>query len=135
LEESKPRPQVTVLVPAFNEAENIPVLIPELCAMFDRHGLAGEIVLVDDGSTDGTWEIAEKFARSEKRLMKEKRPHGKPRNGIIEQCPEEREIRKMPLPMAVFEIPRRENTQKSVRGSSHQRPRPRRSGQYVKREN
>lgn len=69
MEESKPRPQVTVLVPAFNEAENIPVLIPELCAMFDRHGLAGEIVLVDDGSTDGTWEIAEKFARSEKRLI------------------------------------------------------------------
>ncbi len=62
------RPDVTVLVPAFNERENIPELAGELCAMFDRHSLAGEIVLVDDGSTDGTWEAAREIAEAEPRL-------------------------------------------------------------------
>jgi glycosyltransferase involved in cell wall biosynthesis len=62
------QPDVTVLVPAFNERENIPELVDELCAMFDRHQLAGEIVLVDDGSTDGTFEAASEIAATEPRL-------------------------------------------------------------------
>jgi dolichol-phosphate mannosyltransferase len=59
---------VTVLVPAFNEVEYVPELVGSLCAMFDRHGIAGEIVLVDDGSTDGTWEKATEIAGRESRL-------------------------------------------------------------------
>ena len=48
-----------LVVPAFNEAPNIPHLIPELRAAFDEFGLAGEVILVDDGSTDGTAALAE----------------------------------------------------------------------------
>lgn len=47
-----------VLVPAYNEAEMIPELISELRAAFERYGLDGEVVLVDDGSTDLTGELA-----------------------------------------------------------------------------
>ena len=68
MNQSEKGPDVSVLVPAYNERENIPELVRELCAMFDRHGLDGEIVLVDDGSTDGTWEAAEEAGRSEPRL-------------------------------------------------------------------
>jgi glycosyltransferase involved in cell wall biosynthesis len=49
-----------VVVPAYNEAPVIPELIRELRAAFDAHGLSGEVILVDDGSTDGTAELAEK---------------------------------------------------------------------------
>ena len=53
------RRDFAVLVPAYNEAEVIPDLIRELRASFERHGLHGEVILVDDGSTDGTADIAE----------------------------------------------------------------------------
>lgn len=68
MQNSEPRPDLSVLVPAFNEVENIPELVRSLCTVFDKHGLRGEIVLVDDGSTDGTYETAENLARSERRL-------------------------------------------------------------------
>jgi glycosyltransferase involved in cell wall biosynthesis len=53
-----------VIVPAFNEAENMPDLFLELAGTFERSGLDGEIVLVDDGSTDGTFERAAEAARA-----------------------------------------------------------------------
>ncbi len=51
-----------VIVPAYNEAENIPDLVRELRATFQRHGLDGEVILVDDGSTDGTADRARREA-------------------------------------------------------------------------
>lgn len=51
-----------VLVPAYNEAEVVPALVRELREAWERHGLDGEVILVDDGSTDGTAEIAEREA-------------------------------------------------------------------------
>ncbi|MXX35565.1 MAG: glycosyltransferase, partial [Gemmatimonadetes bacterium] len=48
-----------LVVPAYNEAPNIPHLIPELRATFKKYGLDGEILLVDDGSSDGTGDLAE----------------------------------------------------------------------------
>lgn len=54
------REDFTVIVPAFNEAQVVPDLIRELRKAFREHALTGEIVLVDDGSTDGTAEVAER---------------------------------------------------------------------------
>ncbi|MBN2288496.1 MAG: glycosyltransferase family 2 protein [Candidatus Glassbacteria bacterium] len=73
------RPDVSVLVPAYNEVENIPELVQGLTSMFDRHGLDGEIVLVDDGSTDGTYGAAAGIAGTEKRLklLRHRRNFGK----------------------------------------------------------
>ena len=51
-----------VVVPAFDEAPVIPDLVRELREAFRRHDLHGEVVLVDDGSTDGTAEVAEREA-------------------------------------------------------------------------
>ena len=51
-------PKFAVLVPAYNEAENIGPLFEALEATFARHSLDGEVVLVDDGSTDETWAYA-----------------------------------------------------------------------------
>ncbi|MGH7467016.1 MAG: glycosyltransferase [Longimicrobiales bacterium] len=56
------RRDFAILIPAYNEAENIPDLVRELQATFERHQLDGEVVLVDDGSTDGTAERARRAA-------------------------------------------------------------------------
>ncbi|MEO8194619.1 MAG: glycosyltransferase family 2 protein [Gemmatimonadales bacterium] len=49
------RPAFAVIVPAYNEAENIGPLFEALEATFARHSLNGEVILVDDGSTDETF--------------------------------------------------------------------------------
>lgn len=46
---------VSVVVPLFNEEDNLLPLIGELRAVFDRHDARFEAILVDDGSTDGSW--------------------------------------------------------------------------------
>ena len=51
-----------VIVPAFNEAPVIKDLVQELRKAFERHGLDGEVVLVDDGSTDDTASLARQEA-------------------------------------------------------------------------
>ena len=57
-----------LIVPAYNEAPNIGHLIPELRAAFDEYGLTGEVILVDDGSNDGTATLAESEGRGWNRL-------------------------------------------------------------------
>ena len=51
-----------VIVPAFNEAPVVKDLVRELREAFERHGLEGEVVLVDDGSTDDTASLARQEA-------------------------------------------------------------------------
>ena len=54
------RRDFAVVVPAFNEAPVIPELISSLRKAFEEFRLDGEVVLVDDGSTDGTGDLAER---------------------------------------------------------------------------
>jgi glycosyltransferase involved in cell wall biosynthesis len=50
--------KISIIVPAFNEEENIPRTTERLVEMIGRAGLDAEVVLVDDGSGDGTWKRA-----------------------------------------------------------------------------
>jgi glycosyltransferase involved in cell wall biosynthesis len=77
--EAAVRRRFAVIVPAYNEVENVPELVAELRATWERHGLEGEVVLVDDGSTDGTAERAEAEAEGWDRLrvVRHRRNFGK----------------------------------------------------------
>lgn len=46
--------QVSVVLPAYNERRNLEELIPETIGVLNGAGLSFELVVVDDGSTDGT---------------------------------------------------------------------------------
>jgi glycosyltransferase involved in cell wall biosynthesis len=48
------RPAISVVVPLYNEAENLDDLYREMSAALESMGRGFELVLVDDGSTDGT---------------------------------------------------------------------------------
>jgi glycosyltransferase involved in cell wall biosynthesis len=52
------RSNFAVVIPAYNEVESVPALFAALRETFARHGLDGEVIFVDDGSTDGTYEAA-----------------------------------------------------------------------------
>jgi glycosyltransferase involved in cell wall biosynthesis len=56
------RRDFAVIVPAFNEAAVVPDLVRELRESFEKHGLAGEVIFVDDGSTDDTARLAKEAA-------------------------------------------------------------------------
>lgn len=51
-------PSVSVFIPARNEAGNVGALFDKIARAFNDHHIAGEIVFVDDGSTDATWDEA-----------------------------------------------------------------------------
>jgi dolichol-phosphate mannosyltransferase len=53
---------VSVVVPAFNEAESLPVVVPEIVSVVGSALL--EVILVDDGSTDDTWDRIEELRRT-----------------------------------------------------------------------
>lgn len=50
--------ELTVLMPCLNEAETLEVCIRKARSYLDRSGVAGEIVIADNGSTDGSQDIA-----------------------------------------------------------------------------
>src|SRR5437763_15698030 len=48
------RELISIILPVYNEAENLTVLLPALSQTLDALGLNYEVVVVDDGSTDET---------------------------------------------------------------------------------
>ena len=59
---------ISVVVPAYNEAGNLSKLCAELQRVLLSLDLGWEIVLVDDGSTDGTWRDIESLHKKDSRL-------------------------------------------------------------------
>jgi glycosyltransferase involved in cell wall biosynthesis len=49
--------QVSVVLPAYNERPNLAELVPETVDVLHEAGVTFEVVVVDDGSTDGTSEL------------------------------------------------------------------------------
>jgi len=53
------RPLISIVVPAWNEAETIAYVVTDLEQKFSEEGISFEIVVVDNGSTDGTGLVLE----------------------------------------------------------------------------
>jgi glycosyltransferase involved in cell wall biosynthesis len=56
------RPSLSIVVPAYNEAQNLPSVVPAMVDFVRAECGPAEIVLVDDGSRDGTAEAAAALA-------------------------------------------------------------------------
>ncbi len=54
--------QLSVVVPLFNEEESLPELCRWIQRVADDNNLSYEIILVDDGSDDRSWEVIEQLA-------------------------------------------------------------------------
>jgi len=53
-------PTLSIVVPAYNEEENIPLLHEAIAKVIDPAGIDAEIIFIDDGSKDGTWRAIER---------------------------------------------------------------------------
>jgi glycosyltransferase involved in cell wall biosynthesis len=60
--------ELTVILPVFNEVENLPLLWPELIGVLDAHWRHVEIIFVDDVSTDGSTDWIRELARRDGRV-------------------------------------------------------------------
>jgi len=47
---------LSVIIPAYNEEENIPRAVKEIGGVLAEEGIAHELIFIDDGSKDATWE-------------------------------------------------------------------------------
>lgn len=54
-------PQISVLIPLYNEAESLPELIDWIGRVMNENGFTYEVIFVDDGSTDNSWEVIQKL--------------------------------------------------------------------------
>ena len=57
-ETGRPYLELTILIPCLNEAETIASCIRKAQGFLERSGIAGEVLISDNGSTDGSIEIA-----------------------------------------------------------------------------
>jgi len=70
---------ISIVIPVFNEADIITKSLPEIKKYVKDTGLSYEIIVIDDGSNDGTWDVLHKISlkNPELRAIKLSRNFGK----------------------------------------------------------
>lgn len=71
--------QISVVIPLYNEDESLPELAEWIHRVMAAHDFSYEIIMVDDGSNDRSWEVIEKLSKEDNRVkgIKFKRNYGK----------------------------------------------------------
>lgn len=62
-------PHLSLILPAYNESRRIPITIQKTLSYLEDKPYSWELIVVDDGSTDGTADTVEKAIASEKRVL------------------------------------------------------------------
>lgn len=83
------KPYLSVIIPAYNEAKRLPLTLIDIDKHLSTGDFSYEILVVNDGSKDGTAEIVKRFSHLVKnlRLIDNKQNHGKGwvvRQGMLE---------------------------------------------------
>lgn len=55
---------ISIIIPSFNERESLPELTSWIDRVMQANGWSYEILIVDDGSTDGTWDVVTKLSEA-----------------------------------------------------------------------
>ena len=66
---SPPEPALSIIVPCYNEEANVGELVRRIQAALASDGLPAQIVLVDDGSRDGTRAVIEALGRQHPQVL------------------------------------------------------------------
>ena len=72
-------PEISIIIPAYNEYHRLPPTLLDIINYFERNQRQYQVIVVDDGSTDQTSELVEKFTqvRSQVKLLRILRNQGK----------------------------------------------------------
>jgi len=76
-------PEVSVVIPVFNDAGNLETAVPKTIETLDRLRISFEIIIAEDGSFDGTRERAEAFAKKDPRIILDHSDERRGKGGAI----------------------------------------------------
>lgn len=78
-ESESPRPFLSVVIPLFNEAESLPELYAQLVSALDPLGRPFELLFIDDGSRDGSFDVLARLHQDDCRVkaLQFRRNYGK----------------------------------------------------------
>ncbi len=76
-------PLVSLVLPAFNEVENLADAVAGVATALDDVGPAWQLVIVDDGSTDGTGDLARQLAASDPRVVVARHPRNRGKGAAL----------------------------------------------------
>jgi len=62
------KPTISIIAPIFNELDNLPILYQRIREVMDSSRDSWELVMVDDGSSDGSTDIIRGFAEQDERV-------------------------------------------------------------------
>lgn len=70
---------ISVVIPLYNEAESLPELFAWIERVMKEHNFSYEVIFVDDGSTDSSWEVIERLRKNTPNIkaIKFRRNYGK----------------------------------------------------------
>lgn len=101
-------PFLSIIIPAYNEEHRLPRTLEQIFAFLDKQSYTAEILIVENGSNDRTFEVAQKFAKQRKRVhlfMEEKRGKGNAvRRGMLEAQGQYRFLCDADLSMPIPEV-------------------------------
>ena len=60
--------KISVIFPTFNESENLPILYKKLNKELGTRDIDFEVIIIDDNSPDGTWEVAKKLEKESQKV-------------------------------------------------------------------
>ena len=102
-------PALSIVIPAYNEARRLPETLARLNRWLGSTTLRTEVVIVDDGSTDGTAEVARKAGGGKISLLRHEPNRGKGyavRRGMLAATGERRLMTDADLSTPIEELPR-----------------------------
>lgn len=70
---------ISVVIPLYNEEESLPELYAWIERVMNANGFSYEVIFVNDGSTDGSWNVIEELSRKHEQVkgIKFRRNYGK----------------------------------------------------------
>ena len=57
-------PKLSIIIPVYNEVESVRKLREEIAGVVETNGYDAELIFIDDGSTDGSWEVLAKLSEA-----------------------------------------------------------------------
>lgn len=60
---------LSIVIPVYNEEESIPELLEWIFRVLDQHKINAEVLMVDDGSSDSSWDVISSQSKADKRVL------------------------------------------------------------------
>jgi dolichol-phosphate mannosyltransferase len=60
---------ISIVIPVLDEAESLAELHRQIAAVADHRGYCVELILIDDGSRDGSWSVIDRLAHEDPRVL------------------------------------------------------------------